>query len=211
MNLYNIYLKFSNMNMNKFLVVTAMILICGGTLSAQNGRAEKVIKDDISSLNERKSFIDNRIKTKKKKLNKLESQDVDDFTKQQFYEDFGDIKNVKWERFNLYSEATFTSDKGVVTKAFYDNQPELIGTIVNKTFADLPLRAQKEVDKKYPGYTKDSVILYDDNEYNDEDIYLYDEPFSGPDNYFLELSKDGKTIVVGISELGELVFYKNLN
>lgn len=196
--------------MKKGIILASVAILLGGiTVFAQNNKQEDALKKEIKTLKKESPSTSKAIKAKKKELRKLESQDVDNFTKQQFAEDFGDVKNVTWSRFNLYDEASFTLD-GVQTKAFYDNTPELIGTITNKTFADLPTRAQKEINKKYADYTKGSVIYFDDNEYNDTYFLLYDEPFDGPDTYFIELTKDGKGIVLEISELGEIINYKDL-
>lgn len=196
-----------------FFALVAAFMLSGVSLFAQNEKQERALKSDIRTIRQEsrkdRAKFGTLLKEKKKELRKLQSQDVDYFTKQQFEEDFGNVSNVKWQRFNYYDQATFTQN-GVTVNAFYDNQPELIGTIVSKQFSDLPVRAQKQINKKYADYLKGAVVLFDDNEYNDEDIYIWDEPFSGPDTYFIELTKDNKGVVLGISETGDEVFYKEL-
>ena len=198
------------MKKSVLITLTVVFMASGMVVFSQNQSRENELKNEIRVLkSEDRSIFGTSLKAKKKELRQLEAKDVDYFTKQQFAEDFGDVANVNWKRFNYYDEADFMNN-GVETKAFYDNQPELIGTIVNKTFTELPVRAQKEINKKYGDYQKGTVILFDDNEYNDMDVLLYNEPFTGPDTYFIELAKNGKNVIVGLSELGEIEFHKEL-
>ena len=57
-------------------------------------------------------------------------------------------------------------------KAFYDYNNELIGTTTPVSYADLPAIARKYIEKHLSNYTTQSVILFDDNEYNQSDMRI---------------------------------------
>lgn len=130
--------------------------------------------------------------------------------KQAFYSDFGNIPVTEWERTVNYDRATFTKD-GQVMKAFYDADAKLVGTISDKTFEDLPANAQKYINEKYKDYSKGSVILFDDNEVNETDMIMYGQQFEDADNYFVEMKKDNKTIILQANMEGDVTFFKQLN
>ncbi len=62
----------------------------------------------------------------------------------------------------------------------------------------------------YKDYTIGPVVFYDDNEANSTDMILYGEQFEDADNYFVELSKGTKKIVVQVSPEGVVYFFKQL-
>lgn len=68
---------------------------------------------------------------------------------------------------------------------------------------------QKRRLKKYKGYTADAVIYFDDNEYNDTDMILYGQQFADEDNYFVELVKGSKKIVLRSNMAGDVSFFSN--
>jgi hypothetical protein len=150
------------------------------------------------------------IKTEKKELRKLEAgSSVSTLTKNAFFVDFGNIPDVKWKRAVFLDEAVFNKD-GKEMKAYYDFYSKLVGTTSIKTFSDIPLNAQKDIKAKYKDYAIGSVVFYDDNEANDTDMLLWDTQFSDADNYFVELSKDKKNIVLQVNAEGEVFFFKEL-
>ena len=95
-------------------------------------------------------------------------------------------------------------------KAFYDINSKLVGTTQTKTFADVPIKGQEQIKKDYKDYTVGTVIFFDDNEANSTDMILYDIQFDDADNYFVELSKGTKKIVVQVNTEGDLFFFKDL-
>jgi len=109
--------------------------------------------------------------------------------------DFGYIPVDAWERTDNYDEATFTKD-GQVFTAFYDDEANLVGTSSAKTFVDLPIKAQKYINKKYSDYSVNGVLFFDDNEFNDNNMLLYNQQTNGEDSYFVELKKNDQEIVV---------------
>jgi len=141
-------------------------------------------------------------------LKKLEGPNVDEMSKDNFAKDFGNLPTVQWKRVNTYDEATFTKD-GKEMKAFYDFDSKLVGTTRHVTFADVPAKGQKEIKNKYKDYTVESVIFFDDNEANATDMILYGLQFEDSDNYFVELVKGTKKIILQVNTSGEVFFFSN--
>jgi hypothetical protein len=95
-------------------------------------------------------------------------------------------------------------------KAYYDAEAKLVGTTTQKTFADLPVVAQKEINKKYKGYRTGDVIFFDDNEKNETDMIMYHMQFDDADNYFVDMKKDAKEIILKVDMGGSVSFFKQL-
>ncbi|MBO9204883.1 MULTISPECIES: hypothetical protein [Niastella] len=130
-------------------------------------------------------------------------------TAQQFMVDFPKATNVNWKR-TTFEEASFTLN-GKEMKAFYDFTNTLIGTTTPASFSDLPASAQKEIEKYYKDYTPQTVILFDDNEYNNSDMILYGNSFEDEDNYFVELTNNNKTIVLQVNMEGLVSYFKDIS
>jgi hypothetical protein len=142
-------------------------------------------------------------------LKNLEGTNVSAMSKNNFTVDFGSLPNVQWKRVGTYDEATFMKD-GKEVKAFYDFDAHLVGTTQHVTFADVPAQGQKEIKNNYKDYKIESVIFFDDNEANETDMILYGVQFDDEDNYFVELSKGSKKIMVHVISSGEVFFFKEL-
>jgi hypothetical protein len=142
-------------------------------------------------------------------LKKLEGTNVSAMSKNNFAVDFGNIPNVQWKRVGTYDEAAFMKD-GKELKAFYDFDSKLVGTTKRVTFADVPAAGQKEIKNKYKDYNVDAVVFFDDNEANTTDMILYGVQFDDEDNYFVELSKGTKKIILQVISSGEVFFFKEL-
>ena len=146
----------------------------------------------------------------RKEMRKAENNEPSFQSKQSFYSDFGDVTDVNWKRTANFDEAVFTKD-GKGMKAFYDIDAKLVGTVTNKIFADLPACAQTYINKKYSGYSKGRVIFYDDNEYNETDMELYGNVFDDEDNYFIEMGKDDKNIVLKVNMDGDVTYFAEVH
>lgn len=141
---------------------------------------------------------------------RLENRDeVSNLTKNQFAIDFPKARNVRFVRSNDFDEVLFTSGKKQL-KAYYDYDNELVGTTQSKTFADLPQNAQKEILKKYAGYTPREVIKFDDNESNETDMVMYGTPFDDADNYFVDLQSGNKDVIVKVDLAGNISLFKEM-
>ena len=193
--------------MKKLLILSAAVLLYAGVVNAQ--ASEAAIKKDERKLAKKEKVLKQEKKEDRKELKKLNGEEVSYAAKEQFAQNFGDMPGVIWRRDPTFDIATFTKD-GASMSAYYDADANLVGTVTRKTFADLPLKAQEYIDKKYGDYTKVKVILYDDNETNTSDMILYDQQFEDADNYFIELSKNGKQIVLKSTLYGDVDFFKNM-
>lgn len=193
--------------MKKLILLSAAALI----ISSVNAQSETAaaIKKNEKKLEHRESTIKKKLRTDRKEMRKLEGTEVSQLAKDAFYADFGNITPVTWQREPVYDKATFTR-KGHEMSAYYDIDAKLIGTTTVKTFKDIPASAQKHILKEYSGYTPGRVIFYDDNEYNDNDMMLYGVQFADEDNYFVELSKGSKQIVLQVSPQGDVFFFSEL-
>jgi hypothetical protein len=148
-------------------------------------------------------------KAERAALRKLEGTNVSAMAKNSFSADFGNVPNVQWKRVGTYDEAQFMKD-GKEIKAFYDFDSKLVGTTKGVTFADVPAAGQKEINKRYKDYKIESVIFFDDNEANETDMILYGIQFDDEDNYFVELTKGTKRIILQVISSGEVFFFKEL-
>lgn len=194
--------------MKKVLVLSVTAVILTATVNAQTSAA--LLKKEIKSDKKAESLVKKEKRSEEKELRKLEGKEVSYRAKQAFYSDFGNIPVTEWERTVNYDKATFTKD-GQVMKAFYDADAKLVGTISDKTFEDLPANARKYINEKYKDYSKGSVILFDDNEVNETDMIMYGQQFEDADNYFVEMKKDNKTIILQANMEGDVTFFKQLN
>lgn len=150
-----------------------------------------------------------KTKAERKEIRKENNDEVSSFTKTQFYEDFPAATDIHYKRTSHFDEVSFVSDKDSLT-AYYDIHSTLVGTTQDKTFADLPESAQRDIEKKYSGYQIGKIFKYDDNESNEIDLTMFDMAFDGADNYFVELKKNSETIVVKVDMVGNVSFYKTI-
>jgi hypothetical protein len=130
-------------------------------------------------------------------------------TKRNFAIDFPNAKNVSFSRSKHFDEVSFTSG-GNELQGYYDVNGMLVGTTQDKQFTDLPLAGQKGIRKHFGDYTVEKVILFDDYENNDTDMILYGTSFEDADNYFAELKKADKRIVVKIDKYGTVSYFTEM-
>lgn len=193
--------------MKKLMISSLAFLLAAASMQAQTGYA--ALKKDIHQSNKELTSAKKEKKEERKALRKLEGKEPTYQSKQQFYQDYGDVPNVTWKRTGYFDEATFLQH-GIKTTAYYDFKNQLVGTTQPKTFTDLPAAAQKFINKKYKGYKAVKVILYDDNEDNDSDMLLYGHQFDDSDNYFVELQQGSKDIIVEVAMNGEVAFFTTM-
>lgn len=157
------------------------------------------------------NISDNTKKTKaeRKELRKESKSEVSTFTRAQFYQDFPDAKDARFEKTANFDEVSFASGNGRI-RAYYDVRSNLVGTTQRKAFTDLPENAQNTIHKKYADYKIDRIFRYDDNESNDTDMTMFDTAFDDADNYFVELRKDSELTIVKVDMAGNVSFFKSL-
>lgn len=194
--------------MKKLFFLSATAVILSATVNAQTDAAS--IKKDEKSLRQQENVIKHEMKADKEALRKLKGNEVSYQAKDAFYRDFGNISVTKWERAgSVFDKAIFTKD-GKKMEAFYDYDAKLVGTVQDKTFADLPAKAQTFINEKYKDYKKAGVILFDDNELNSTDMILYGTQFDDADNYFVELVKDKDRIIVKVNMEGDVSYHARM-
>lgn len=186
-------------------MLAMLVLGTSAMVNAQTAQ-EVAAKNDLKTLSKKEVVVEKEKENIRRELHKLKSNDINDNSKAQFKMDFGTITNVSWKKLNGFDEGTFTK-AGKITSAFYNNSSNLVGTTTLKTFADLPMGAQKVINKEYKGYSTKEVIFFDDNENNDTNMILYNFPFEDVDSYFLQLTKDNKNIAVQVSMNGDVRYF----
>ncbi len=142
-------------------------------------------------------------------LRKQSASEVSYFSEQAFYRDFGKQANVNWRHEDGFDIASFEIN-GIAELAYYDRDAVLVGTTQHKTFFELPAAAQQYINEKYADYTVEGIVFFDDNEANDSDMMLFNRSFEDADNYFIELSKDGKKIVLQSDPRGNIKYFSTI-
>ncbi len=95
-------------------------------------------------------------------------------------------------------------------KAYFDNDGEMVGTSIQTNLKALPIKAQLEIAKKYGDYSVTDAILYDDNNEQISDIILYGTQMESSDNYFVELKKDNRKVILEVSPEGSVSIFKEI-
>ena len=193
--------------MKKLIVVSSVLMLFAGTSRAQTEEASA--KQDIANLQKNESMIRKEKKEEEKELRKLEGKEVNYQSREQFYSDFGNVPVRQWVRTANFNEVTFVKDCQEMV-AYYDADAKLVGTTTIKSFDDLPANAQKSINRQYPGYSKEQVILFDDNELSETDMTLFNMQFDDADNYFIELKKDARSIILKVDMRGDVSLFKEL-
>ena len=191
------------------LLATAIIL----TAKADAQVVLAALEDDNSTDSNLSATLSSNLNKSKKEERREERRERDSqasyMSIQSFHTDFPGIEPMQWKWIDNYDEATFTKDRKTMS-AFYDWDGKLVGTTEHKTFADLPLDAQKYIDQKYKEYTPKAVIFYDDNEFNETNMVMYNYEFSDEDSYFVELQKGNDNIVLHVKMNGDVLYYTSL-
>jgi hypothetical protein len=199
--------------MKKLILLTVSAIALSGAVQAQNIFALNdrinVYKAELTNEQKTEKSTKASLVKEKRALRKVENDQVSDLTKQNFYSDFGDVPVLKWQHGPIYDVVNFTKD-GKSMEAYYEFNKGLIGTITPKVFSDLPDAAQKDINKHYEGYNPVNVIFYDDNENNDTDLIYGDDEFT-EDNFFVQMAKDGHSVVLRVKPDGEVSFFKDMN
>lgn len=203
-------LTFKTLAMKKVAILSMTVLLAMSfiPLAAQDVNKD-LLKSKIKSEKSEIKTEKKEVKAIKEELHKLVGGIIPKLTMDAFITDFGNIPDAKWKRTIYFDEVVFTKD-GKEMKAYYDSSSKLVGTTMTKTFEDMPVSAQKEINKKYKDYTVKRVVFFDDNEFNETDMLLWNTQFADSDNYFVVMTKDKKEIVLQVNANGEVNFFKEL-
>jgi hypothetical protein len=190
--------------MKHVIIMGSMLLFTGTITFAQ----DEVVNNDANHFTSHKLSKAQREENRTSRKEKLATE-PNYTTEQNFMVEFPNATNVSWKITGI-EEAMFTLN-GKEIKAFYDYNHELIGTTTQVSYFDMPDYARKYIEKHYSDYTTQSVILFDDNEYNASDMILYGNPFEDADNYFIELSNNNRKIVLEVNMEGLVTFFKDIS
>ena len=165
------------------------------------------IKNYASNPEKKEKRIEIRSENKEKRKN--EEKTVSANSLKNFKKDFGVISLVSWVRTDHYDEASFINNDQK-TKAYYDFEGNLVGTAIDKSLTDLPIKGQKSIEKEYSGYSVEFVILYDFNKLSDAQMILYNDQLSYPKNYFVQMSNGKERIVLQVTPVGKVYYFKKI-
>src|SRR5882724_7778837 len=135
--------------MKKIIILSAVVIVVTVAVNAQSDEAYAI--NGISTNSKPKLMERKQRREERKEVKKINAKEVSTLSRQEFYNDFGDMPDAQWERTNNFDEVTFTKD-GAVIKAFYDDDSKLVGTTSDKSFIDLPVAGQKNINEEYKEY-----------------------------------------------------------
>jgi hypothetical protein len=190
--------------MKNMIFIGSTLLFIGTSAFSQSEMAY----NDLSEIAIHKSFKTDKANAKELKKEKR-STTPNYAAEQHFLRDFPNATDVSWNT-NGIAEATFMQNGKMMT-GFYDYDNDLIGTTSKASYDDLRASARKYIEKHFNDYTTGTVILFDDNEYNDSPMELYETSFDGEDNYFVELVNNNKKIVLQVGRDGLVSFFKDIS
>jgi len=182
--------------MKKFLLAITAVILTGlfYSASAGNGKSDKESRKQMR-------------KERRQVRHDIWLHTPDIATDEQFNYDFPHATDIIWTR-SVFEEAAFT-DGDIHKIAYYDVDNNLVGTTTYVDYSMLPAKAQRYISKKYKGYMIDKVILFDDNEANQTDMYLFNNSFEDEDTYFPVLSKDSKQVILKVTPDGNVSFFRD--
>jgi hypothetical protein len=191
--------------------IGVMILSLGFTapLFAQDMSATTMINK--KELHNEKKQVNKEEKSVRREDRAFRNEEVSFQTMQAFKSDFPDAKDVGYMVGTNFDEVMYSKgSKDYI--AYYNANGELVGTTSHANFSELPANARKTITKQYltKGFNTDRVILFDDNELVPTDMWLYERSFDDEDNYFIELSKLDRKLVLQVDMKGNVSFYKDL-
>ena len=96
---------------------------------------------------------------------------------------------IVWKSVDNFKIANFIKD-GYRMKAFYDENGKLFSTTrYLKSKSQLPLKAQENIDKNYPGWGM--TELFEENGIERESIY-YAKVSDGVNSFIIKITKEGR-------------------
>jgi hypothetical protein len=195
--------------MKKFFLTTGIFMVTAITATYAQDNMNNIDENEVNSANT------NSLNEIQKEGAESNQNAVSVFTRNQFVSDFPDATNIRFEKMDAFDEVNY-SQKGRKITAYYDVNSELVGTLRNRSFRNLPASAQTEIVNKYPGYAVVGVVRFNTNgdEVSNLDNNL-ELPFNGDSSdesshYFVELKNGNKAIVLMVSLSGEVSFFRTM-
>jgi hypothetical protein len=197
--------------MKKIFLIGAIALSCAFAKNVFGQETEFSLTNEKKELRHEKREVNAEERAVRKEEKATRYPEVSYMTKEQFKTDFPEAKDPVFTVGQNFEEASYLLN-GRQFIAYYDADSKRVGTTTEKQMGDLPLRAQKTINGKYAseGYSVDKVILFDDDETNTADMFMYNQQFNDEDIYFVELKKAEKTLIVQVNMDGSVSFFKNI-
>lgn len=189
------------------IIMSLSIIIFAFSISSFGSATmfKKKLSKNNSTSNEKTIKREEKEKRRKEK----DALEVSSAVMNSFYSQFPDAEIVNWSKIKGYAVADFYSGNSE-RMAFFDFNNQLVGTGKYISFNRLPKNSIKEIKKNYNNYAFDSVIQYNDNELNDNDLNLFGITLDSDGYYALMKDKsNGKEIVLHITPQGDASFAGN--
>jgi len=183
--------------MKKIIFAVASLIFISTTAFCQNAQS---LSDSHKEIKKEKRVI----------RRDLIRNEVAPESKTQFQNDFPGASNVTYLHTGQYDKISFINSKKIKLDAFYDANHELIGTVKNMAYKNIPQSLKNKIATKFKGYTADNALFFDDNEANETDMILYESTFDDADNYFIEMHNGAGKIVVKASPEGVISLFKKI-
>jgi len=119
-----------------------------------------------------------------------------------FKANIGSAPDVKWSHSAALDVATY-SKNNTETQAIFDFSGKLIGTSTLQKFSDLPKSAQNRITRQYKDYTIGEVIHLTYLGSLAPDFVLSGNLYNNPSNYFVDLKKGARMLVIEVTPDGE--------
>ena len=131
--------------MKKILLMWISVSLSTYFVQAQQVSPGMIAGENVNHEKEGRGFLRFK-KHNKKTLRKLAGTKVSEQSQATFYVQFGNVKDVQWERQDYFDVAAFDKD-GQHMKAYFDNDGEMVGTSIQTNLKALPVKAQLEIAK----------------------------------------------------------------
>ena len=191
--------------MKNFIITSMAFLLVLATIplqaSVKNNRISG--EQNIQSVPGQKSAVNG--------IQVITEPGVSSLSIDQFHTDFGSVKNATWKKLDhLNLDAVSFNKNGKNLTAYYNEDGNLIGTTSVKSFNDLPREGQQEIKDEYAGYTIGTVILFRNDNVSPEESPVFGSQYQFSQNYFVEMAKGNKRIVVQVNPVGMIYYFRSL-
>lgn len=182
----------------KFFVIVAALFLFSSAPSFAQSEGASSTHPDLKNKFLKKELREEHASTKA-------VENISGQTLAQFKQDFPHADEIEWSVLAGFSEVHFVIHKKA-KMAFYDANNKLVGSGYYLEYSHIPQKAQNRIAKDYKGYIPAMVISFDDNENNDNNMFLFGISIV-KDSYFVELKKGKDTVVIQALEDGEISYF----
>ncbi len=138
-----------------------------------------------------------------------ETAAINPVAEENFKVEEGNTSRVRWTKEGIFDEASYVKD-GIRMMDYFDFSGNLVATTSIRKFSDLPVKTQDKIKSEYKDYKVGTVLFYNDKREFPTEVYMYGHEFDSSDNWFVELKKDTRTLVLKISPDGEIFLFTEL-